>query len=121
MKLRSFSAVLATAAILWAGAAAADPPAYNVVKSDVTIPFGSRINQVDRPERQTLLVRTGANRWYRVQMSEACARSSMIGAPVSFQTTGMGGPIDTLSYVRLEDRSCAVQSIDRVELIASAE
>jgi hypothetical protein len=62
-----------------------------------------------------------ADRWYRVQMSEACARSSMIGAPVSFQTTGMGGPIDTLSYVRLEDRSCAVQSIDRVELIASAE
>lgn len=117
MALRYFATALA-AAMAWAGAASADPVQYTVVEADATIPFGSRINQLDRPTRETVLVRTGANQWYRIQLNENCVRGSMIGSPVRLETSGQGSPIDRFTWVRLEDRSCAVQSLDRVEIVA---
>jgi hypothetical protein len=116
MKLRYFATALA-AAVAWAGAASADPVQYTVVESDVSIPFGARINQLDRPTRDTVLVRTGANHWYRLQLNEACARGSMIGSPVRLETYGLGA-IDKFTWVRLEDRSCAIQQLDRVEIVS---
>jgi hypothetical protein len=117
MRLRYFTTALA-AAMAWAGAASAEPVQYTVIESDATIPFGSRINQLDRPTRDTVLVRTGANHWYRIQLNENCARGSMIGSPVRLETYGQGSPIDRFTWVRLEDRSCAIQSLDRVELVS---
>jgi hypothetical protein len=116
MKL-AISAAILGAALLWTGAAAAEPPAYTVIESNVVIPSGAYINQVDRTERDTILVRTGANHWYRILLSEGCTRGSMVGAPIRFDTSGMGGPIDRFTWVRLEDRSCAIQALDRVELV----
>ena len=120
MKLRYFTTALAAAMACMAfgaGAASAEPVQYTVVESDVTIPFGVRINQLDRPTRDTILVRTGANHWYRIQLNEACARSSMIGSPVRLETYGLG-TIDKFTWVRLDDRSCAIQALDRVELVS---
>jgi hypothetical protein len=111
--LKSFAAaafaVLATAPL--AAAPAVGPALAGV--SDRETRITSPVVQFVRGHGDVLFVRDRAERWYRVQLTTGCVRSSVWLDNVSFGTDRGTGQIDTFSHAFFprEGYTCAVESI----------
>ncbi len=115
-RLGSIAAGVAAAALLAAPASAEDEAAatYTVIEEDARIAFASSITGFERPQDDVLLIRVGANRWYRAKLGGLCGRDAVFDQAVYFRTRGTQG-IDTWSHVVIDDRVCAIDSLDRIE------
>lgn len=100
-----------------AGPAAAEgeaQPAYTVIEQDARIAFASSITGFERPQDDVLLIRVGANRWYRATLGGLCGRDAVFDNTIYFRTSGPSG-VDRWSHVVIDDRSCNIESLDRIE------
>lgn len=87
---------------------------YTVIEQDARIAFPSSISGFERPQDDVLLIRVGANRWYRAKLGGLCGRDAMIDHTIHFQSRGPTG-IDRWSHVVIDERVCNIETLDRIE------
>jgi hypothetical protein len=87
---------------------------YAVLEEDVRIAFPSAISGFERPADDVLLIRVGANRWYRAKLGGLCGRDAMLDQTIYFRSRGPAG-IDRWSHVVIDERVCNIESLDRIE------
>lgn len=87
---------------------------YTVIEEDARIAFPSAISGFERPQDDVLLIRVGANRWYRAKLGGLCGRDAMLDHTIYFRSRGPAG-IDRWSHVVIDERVCNIESLDRIE------
>jgi hypothetical protein len=115
-RLVSIAAGVIAAALLAAPASAEDDAAanYTVIEEDARIAFASSISGFERPQDDVLLIRVGANRWYRAKLNGLCGRDAVFDQTIYFRTRGPTG-VDRWSHVVIDDRVCGIEALDRIE------
>lgn len=115
-RLGSIAAGVLAAALLAAPANAEDDAVatYTVIEQDARIAFASSISGFERPQDDVLLIRVGANRWYRATLNGLCGRGAVFDQTIYFRSRGTVG-IDRWSHVVIDDRVCGIDSLDRIE------
>lgn len=122
--MRSFlkcglAALFLAATPAWADEVAEAPassPRFRVIEANVHIPATRSVNGYELVDENTILLKTGANRWYAAEISGSCGRSARFHTAIGVDSNG-GGRIDEHSEIVVDGRHCPIDSISRVELI----
>ena len=92
------------------------PIAFTVIESDVSVPFASvRIRDYEIGRDNSLILRAGANRWYRATIWEPCASDLRWAYDRIGLDTHPGGALDKFSTVIVRGRRCPIRTLDRIE------
>ena len=90
------------------------PPVFSVIEADARLSFSGRVTrgfQVARDD--SLILRVGADRYYRATVWEPCARELRWDDTIAFDT----GPVDTLdrfSTVLVSGQRCPIRTFDQI-------
>lgn len=118
--LPALTFALCAAGVLGLGQAAAEAPQqtdrqYVVIRENAHIPFARQVNSWEVADDHSLLLRVGANHWYRAEIDQFCARNLRFETRVALFERGAGS-IDRFGQVRLRDGTrCHFQSLDEIE------
>jgi hypothetical protein len=105
------------AAPVWADAKKAEgaAPIYKVVKEHASITFADRrVNDFQRGEDGSLILRAGVNDWYRVEIWQPC-RSDLRWEHRIALRSNPGGSFDKFSRVFVDGTQCAIDRVDKIE------
>lgn len=92
------------------------PVSFNVIESDVTVPFANvRIRDYEIGRDNSLILRAGANRWYRATIWEPCASDLRWAYDRVGLDTHPSGTLDKFSTVIVRGRRCPIRTLDRIE------
>lgn len=87
---------------------------FTVIEADAHVSFPSYVTRYEILDDDSLLLTFGANRLYRVKLHSDCARDLRNNFGIGIAPDG-SGLFDSFGHIALRDRSCAVDTIDRVE------
>jgi hypothetical protein len=97
-------------------AAEAAPVSFNVIETDVRVPFAdTRIRDYEVGRDDSLLLRAGPNRWYRATIWEPCASDLRWAFDRIYLETHPSGTLDKFSSVVVRGRRCSLRTLDRIE------
>ncbi len=105
------------AAPVWADAKKAEgaAPIYKVVKEHASITFADRrVNEFQRGEDGSLILRAGVNDWYRVQIWQPCLSDLRWEQRIALRSNP-GGSFDKFSRVFVDGNHCAIDRVDKIE------
>lgn len=92
------------------------PVAFNVIESDVRVPFADvRVRDYQVARDDSLILRAGANRWYRATIWEPCASDLRWAWDRIGLDTTPSGTLDKFSTVIVRGRRCPIRTLDRIE------
>lgn len=100
-----------------APAAAAEPPpiVYPVIDENARIPFSTnRVNGFQVGEDDSLIIRVGANRWYRAELWPGCDFDLPFEHAIAIASRP-DDTIDRFSVAIVNGRRCPFQTFDRIE------
>lgn len=115
-----FIAALAACAALASACASISPRAeegegaYVVVQTDAGIFPAGNVNGFEVVDRDTLLLRAGANRLYLADIGESCGRDLRFSQSIGLDHRGSSS-VDDFSQVLIDDRRCPLENLRRVE------
>jgi hypothetical protein len=95
-------------------------PAFTIIDADAYIPATREITQFEVLNADTILLRTGINRWYAAELSGSCGRAARFEHAIGIDTPG-GGRIDRFATLIVDGRRCAIQSLSRIERLPAPE
>jgi hypothetical protein len=113
------SILVGTAALAMAGSALAEEKpvqaTYTVIEPDVSIRWAnSNGTHFQRVDNDTYLIRVSANRWYKAELHENCARGVSGFDPITIHLDGLG-TVDTFTQLILDGgRRCRIEKLDRI-------
>lgn len=92
------------------------PVTFNVIESDVRVPFADvRVRDYQVARDDSLILRAGANRWYRATIWEPCASDLRWAWDRIGLDTHPSGSLDKFSTVIVRGRRCPIRTLDRIE------
>lgn len=92
------------------------PVAFNVIETDVRVPFADvRVRDYQVARDDSLILRAGANRWYRATIWEPCASDLRWAWDRIGLDTTPSGTLDKFSTVIVRGRRCPIRTLDRIE------
>lgn len=93
----------------------ADAPAFTVIEADASIPFSQiAIRSYEVADDRSLLIRVGANRWYRATVWQPCRSHLRFENSIGFVTRGTD-TFDRFSQVIVDGHRCPISTLDRIE------
>ncbi len=115
----ALAVVLACAAPAFAdevGEAATANTRFRILEENVHIPATRQVNGYEIVDEDTILLKTGANRWYAAEIAGTCGRAARFHTAIGVDSNG-GGRIDQHSELVIDGRHCPIDTLSRVELI----
>ena len=96
--------------------AEAPPVTFNVIEEDVRVYFAdTRLRDYQVGRDDSLLLRAGANRWYRATVWEPCASDLRWAYNAIGFDLRPSGTLDKFSSVIVRGNRCAIRTLDRIE------
>jgi len=90
-------------------------PQFTVIEEDARLPFSTQvIRGFQVGKDNSLIVRAGANRYYRAVLWEPCRRDLRWDDRFALGTS-VGGTMDRFSTVYVDGNRCHLQSFDQIE------
>ena len=92
------------------------PVTFNVIESDVRVPFADvRVRDYQVGRDDSLILRAGVNRWYRATIWEPCASDLRWALNHIGLDTTPSGTLDKFSAVIVRGHRCPIRTLDRIE------
>lgn len=109
-------AALSTSAFAEPPDAEEPAPVFNIIEADASLPFSNhRIQSFHVARDNSLILRAGANRWYRATVWAPCAHDLRWAHENIALDTRPNGTLDRFSAVVVRGQRCPIRTLDRID------